>query len=168
MNEFTIPSESPSVHWPDINVKGKRVLDLGCGRWEATEVEETTPHYFLQEGAEFVAGVDSSEDETKYFRLQNLPNTKFATLKIEHKNTLLQIIENFNINVIKSDIEGKEILFLDCTKEELAKIDSLYIEYHGHYIREKLEDKLPALGFTIIKIGKLWVDGFGVIFAERI
>ena len=168
MNEFIISSESPAIHWPEINVNNKRVLDLGCGRWEATEIEETTPHYFLQQGAELVVGIDSSDEETQYFRNQKLPNTKFATLKIEHKDTLLQIIKHFNINVIKSDIEGKETLFLYLTKEDMSNIDTLYIEYHGQYIREQLEVKLPELGFNITKIGTLWLDGFGVIFADKI
>jgi SAM-dependent methyltransferase len=167
MNEFDITSEVPSVHWPDINVKNKRVLDLGCGRWDARELKDTTPYYFLEQGAEFLVGVDASDGETQYYRSLNFENAKFATLKIQNKEDLLQIINHFNINVIKSDIEGSETVFLSFNQEDVANIDSFYIEYHSRDIREQLEAKLPELGFVIQKIGKLWADGIGVIFADR-
>ena len=58
MKEVT--SEDPQHHWKYINVRGKRVLDLGCGNHgNATTLPyPTTLEYFLEQGASFVVGID--------------------------------------------------------------------------------------------------------------
>lgn len=170
MKEFEIKSEDPAIHWPAdiINVDGKNVLDLGCGRWESKSFNDSTPGYFLEQGARNVYGVDSSEDEIKYFRSIHCNNAKFACLKVETKDQLIAMINHFNIDVIKSDIEGKELLFLQFTKEDVKNIQSFYIEYHGHPVRNYIKDKLLELGYNITHDGKLWIDGFGVLFANKL
>jgi SAM-dependent methyltransferase len=167
MQEFKIESEDPVVHWPDINVKNKNVLDLGCGRWEETDQTKMTPIYLLAQGAKSLIGIDSSIEEIKYFRSLNLTNATFFAESIKDSLLVKLIIKQNNINAIKSDIEGKELLFLDFTAEDVVNITSLYIEYHGHYIKDLLIPKIKDLGFTITKIGHLWIDGFGVLFCEK-
>jgi len=167
MKHFLIEEETPIIHWPDINIKSKRVLDLGCGRWTASTFEGTTPYYFLNQGAEFVVGIDACDKEIQFYSDLNLPNTLFKVLKLEDKNTFLELINHHNINVIKSDIEGNESLFLDLKKDEMVNIESFYIEYHGDHMRDLLVAKLPELGFNITRVGKMWIDGFGVVFAEK-
>jgi len=34
-------------------------------------------------------------------------------------------------------------------------------------MRDLLIAKLPELGFNVKREGKIWVDGFGVVFAEK-
>ena len=167
MQEFKIESEDPIVHWPDINVQNKNVLDLGCGRWDETDQAKMTPIYLLAQGAKSLVGIDSSIEEVKYFRSLNLPNANFFAENIKDSSLVKFIIKQNNINAIKSDIEGRELLFLDFTPEDVANITSLYIEYHGHYVKNLLIPKITNLGFTITKIGHLWIDGFGVLFCEK-
>ena len=167
MKEFKIESEDPVVHWPNIKVQGKNVLDLGCGRWDETDQSKMTPIYFLNQGAKSLIGVDSSVDEVKYFRSLNLPSASFFAENIKDVSLVRLIIQQNNINVIKSDIEGRELLFLDLTKDDVRDVSSLYIEYHGHGVRQLLEPKIIDLGFTITQIGYLWIDGFGVLFCEK-
>jgi len=167
MEEFKIESEDPKVHWPGIKIKDKNVLDLGCGRWEERDLEKMTPIYFLNQGAKSVIGVDSSVDEVKYFRSLNLNNASFFAENINGPNLVKLIIQQNNINVIKSDIEGRELLFLEFNKEDVKTVSSLYIEYHGHQVKNLLIPKIQELGFTITKIGYLWIDGFGVLFCEK-
>ena len=167
MQEFNITNEDPIVHWPDINVKNKNVLDLGCGRWDATEQSKTTPIYFLDQGAKNVIGIDSSSAEVEYYQSLNLSNAKFFAESIQNSLLLKKIINENDINVIKSDIEGAEIIFLDFTQDDLKNVSSLYIEYHGHHIKNLLIPKIKNLGFIITKIGHLWIDGYGVLFCEK-
>jgi len=167
MQEFKIESEDPAIHWPDIKIKGKNVLDLGCGRWDETDQAKMTPIYFLNQGVNSLIGIDSSVNEIKYFRSLNLANAQFYSENIKTAPLVKLIIKQNNINVIKSDIEGKELLFLDFNKEDVKNISSLYIEYHGHGVRNLLEPKIKDLGFTIAKVGHLWIDGFGVLFCEK-
>ena len=167
MQEFKIESEDPLVHWPNINVTNKNVLDLGCGRWDETNQTKMTPLYFLSQGANNLIGIDSSIEEVRYFRSLNLSNAEFFAENIKDSSLVKLIIKQNDINVIKSDIEGKELLFLDFTVEDVTNISAIYVEYHGHYIKDLLIPKFVSIGFTITKIGHLWIDGFGVLFCEK-
>lgn len=167
MLEFKIESEEPPIHWPNINVKQKNVLDLGCGRWGETNLNNTTPYYFLNQGASHLLGIDSSVDEVKYFKSLKWQNTSFFAENIKGSNLIKTIIKQNNINVIKSDIEGRELLFLDFNEYDMQSVESLYVEYHGQHIKELLENKFQQLGFVIYQIGHLWIDGFGVLFCNK-
>lgn len=167
MQEFKIDSEDPVVHWPGINISGKNILDLGCGRWDEQDQNKMTPTYFKKLGAHTLIGIDSSIEEIKYFRSLNLENSYFFAENIKTAPLVKLIIKQNNINVIKSNIEGKELLFLEFKEEDLTTVNSMYIEYHGHYIRNALEPKIKNLGFNITKVGHLWIDGFGVLFCEK-
>jgi predicted rRNA methylase YqxC with S4 and FtsJ domains len=66
-----VNNENPNEHWEFINVNGKTVLDLGCGRWEHVEYRDpnwpTTPEYWTQKGANQVIGIDADQNEIDWF-----------------------------------------------------------------------------------------------------
>jgi hypothetical protein len=165
---FIITTELPEEHWKYTNFKDKNVLDLGCGRWDAVTLEDTTPYYFLKKGASKLIAVDILETEIDFYKNQNLKNAEFICTSIDNVQKIKELISTHNINVIKCDIEGNELLLLELTENDLTNVESFCIEYHGSHIKPLLENKLNELGYDITAIGKLWVEGFGVIFAEKI
>jgi hypothetical protein len=164
---FDIKSEDPMDHWSFLNVKNKRVLDLGCGRWEAKELEKTTPLYFLASGAAAVVGVDINEEEISFFKDQNISNTEFICVNLDSIDKLMSIINQYKIQSIKMDIEGHEGIILNASTEDFKDIESIAIEYHITVPSYPLIQKLKEFGFTIKYLGKLWVENMGVIFAEK-
>ena len=56
-----IKDERAAEHYSAIECEGEIVMDLGCGRWGMTKLEDTSPGYFLAQGAEKIIGVDKSK-----------------------------------------------------------------------------------------------------------
>ena len=164
---FDIKSEDPDDHWSHLNVSGKRVLDLGCGRWDATDLSKTTPMYFLSKGAEFVLGIDKSQDEITFFKDKNIDRTDFIQLTVKEIKTLINLINLYNIQTIKMDIEGQEKIIFEGSAEDFKSIENVAIEYHIGIDANLLKNKLVEFGFIITHIGNLWIDNMGVIFAKK-
>ncbi len=175
MKKFIIESEDSSIHWPNVEVKDKIVLDLGCGRWcnryggENTNFKEFSPIYFSDIGAKKVIGVDASNGEIDFFKDKTIGNIKFEFIhkKIENKQDLLDLIKNNKIQVIKCDIEGAEENFYEITKEDLSEVSYFALEYHDEKIREKFISLFDNWGFTIESEGLLWGENVGVLFAKK-
>lgn len=177
MLEYNIETEDSSIHWKYLNPQGKNVLDLGCGRWcdrngnwDNLDASEFSPIWLGANGAQKVVGVDTSVNEINIMNeLTRGQAEKFTFLhmSIDNSQQLKDLIRLFKINVIKSDIERAETNFFSFTKDDFAPIDSFAVEYHEHYIKDMFLAKLPEWGFKVTVHGKLWVDGFGVLFAEK-
>lgn len=167
IKEYKILSESPSDHWPFLEVQGKRVLDCGCGRWDAKNKEEYTPVYFLEKGADYVVGVDISLEEIRYYQEQNIPNSIFIADSLNTSKKLVSLINDYKIQAIKMDIEGWEKIIFDTSSDDFSNISQIAIEYHMGVSKDNLLCKLVELGFREFIIGYLWIDGMGVIFAKR-
>jgi len=177
MIEYNIETEDSSIHWKYLKPAGKNVLDLGCGRWcdrngswDNLDPAEFSPIWLGAQGARKVVGVDSSVNEINI--MNDLTKGKaevftFIYQSITSPEQLKHLINLFDINVIKSDIERAETNFFHFTKEDFSKIEAFAVEYHEHYIKDMFLAKLPEWGFNITVHGKLWVDGFGVLFAEK-
>ena len=73
MQEFKIESEDPIVHWPDINVQNKNVLDLGCG--PGVLLSDMAPR------ATKVIGVDTSHKMIEEARITHQKNKKISFLE---------------------------------------------------------------------------------------
>lgn len=166
-DEFNIMSENPEDHWSKLDVCGKNVLDLGCGRWEASSFEETTPNFFLNQKANKVVGVDIEDNEIHFFTNINPPNCIFIKCDVSNADTLISLIKKYEIEVIKMDIEGNEIILKDIEIKDFKNISSIAVEYHLNVDKNLLVETLANLGFKNYKHGKLWVNGMGVIFATR-
>lgn len=167
ISEFDIASENPKDHWDDLDVAGKNVLDLGCGRWDANSFEETTPYFFINKGASSVVGIDVVKEEVDFFKSKQLTNCTFIECSVRDKDTLLKLIADHKIDVIKMDIEGNEVILKDIEMKDFQNISSIAVEYHLNVDKNLLVETLANLGFKNYKHGKLWVNGMGVIFATR-
>ena len=177
MEIFKIESEDSSDHWRFLKPEGRVVLDLGCGRWCTREGswenlvhEEFSPIYLSKMGAKKIIGVDTSKNEIDYFNetTKNESNKfLFLELEINSPEQLKKLIFDHNIDMIKSDIEGYETNFLSFTKEDLLNIKYFAVEYHSHSIKNSFIEKFREWGFDITANGELWVDGLGVLFAEK-
>lgn len=171
MLDYYIPNEDASVHWKYFNPKGKNVLDLGCGRWDASSAEEYSPIWIYNQGAIQVIGIDGDPREIEIMKEITSDKTdKFTFIndRIGMPDQVKDYIKKFNINAIKSDIEGAERVFIDgFSKEDFYCIDLFSVEYHGAELRDLLIQKIPTWGFTITVHGKLYAPNYGVLFCEK-
>jgi predicted RNA methylase len=179
MIKWDITTEDSSDSLRHVDCRGKNVLDLGCGRWndkhgnwDNLDPLEFTPVFFSNRGANRVVGVEMRDGEAEFFRdyFKAEPEGKYVFIqeKIERANQLINLIHEFDINYVKTDIEGYESCFLSLTKEDLAPLDNFVIEYHSNELRESFIQKCKEWGFTITANGETWVNGIGVLFTERI
>jgi hypothetical protein len=51
--------------------------------------------------------------------------------------------------------------------EDLKNINTFVLEYHTNHLRDAFIDKFAEWGFNIVANGEVWVDGIGVLFAEK-
>jgi len=167
LREFTIHSESPREHWMYLDVCGKRVLDCGCGRWDAVDKSDFTPIYFLNQGAEYIIGIDISQAEINFYNSEKISNSTFILDNLNTADKLINIINEYKIQTIKMDIEGNEKILFDVQKKDFIVIEQIAVEYHLSISKDELLAKLVELGFKDFTIGYLWIQGMGVIFAKK-
>lgn len=136
-------------------VKDKNVLDLGCGFVGATEHNHlSTSERFLDLGAKFVLGVDINPNHVNIISNKiNDPN-KFIGISKEIKTIedVLNLVREYNINVIKSDIKGDERLFLDMPDDKFKTIDEYMIEVHNQELFFSMLNKLEKCSYTIREV----------------
>jgi len=148
-----VNSEDPNYHWEYVNVKNKRVLDLGCGDFGGVGKlpYTTTLEYFLIKEASFVLGVDVNISdleaikslETKY------PNFSIINNMISSPDQIKDLIINNNIQILKSDIEGHEINIFNLDNETFSLIEEYYIETHSDELYNQCINKLTNCGYDI-------------------
>lgn len=136
---LTIETEDPRQHWQFMHLQGKRVLNLGCGHFGQSAINQYPDEieYFFEHSPELLVGVDKNAKDIAF--LQQKHHTKIQddrlVLLAEECATvpaLQKLIDTYNINTIKSDIEGFEFLFEWLPDEDALKIQSWYIEVHGN------------------------------------
>jgi SAM-dependent methyltransferase len=154
-----ITSEEPDNHWGFINFKDKIVLDLGCGKFHSSI---STYDWFLQNGAKQVIGVDLGDETSEYI------NFIYSGGEVNSKERLLKLINEYNPQVIKSDIEGAEIHFKDI--DNLSSVEEFAIEYHSADLKNMLINKFDIWGFKYIEEIKLMgcdINEQGVLYAKK-
>jgi SAM-dependent methyltransferase len=154
-----ITSEEPSNHWGFIDFKDKVVLDLGCGKFHSSI---STYEWFLQNGAKQVIGVDLGNETS-----ENI-NFIYSAGGIDSKERLLNLINEYNPEIIKSDIEGAEIHFKDINN--LHSVKEFAIEYHSEDLKNMLLDKFATWGFDSIEEIHLMdcnIAEQGVLYAKK-
>lgn len=142
-----IESEEPKDHWGFLNVKGKTVLDLGCG-WYSVVVSQSTPAYFLSRGAFRVIGYDNHSPSCE--RLHDLNNFELYIESVCHADEIRQILKKYKPNIIKCDIEGSEQAFKEISSEEMSLIEEIAIEYHNGPLKDLIKNKMIEWQFKII------------------
>ena len=170
MITYTIKSENSTDHWPYFNTENHNVLDLGCGRWYTKEFEELSPIYFAKT-ANKVIGVDGNEDDISFYINETKDNPKyiFKAERISSANQVRNLINEYLITALKCDIEGAEVALLDLTKEDLANITQLAIEFHSETLKESFTNKVVEWGFNIdVKANFAQTpDYMGVLFCSK-
>lgn len=156
---WKITSEEPDNHWGFINFKDKIVLDLGCGKFHSTI---STYDWFLQNGAKQVIGVDLGNETSEDI------NFIYSGGEVNSKERLLKLLNEYNPQVIKSDIEGAEIHFKDI--ENLHSVKEFAIEYHSADLKNMLLNRFAVWGFDYIEEIQLMdcnLDEQGVLYAKK-
>lgn len=154
-----VTSEEPSNHWGFIDFKDKVVLDLGCGKFHSSI---STYEWFLQNGANQVIGVDLGNETS-----ENI-NFIYSGGGIDSKERLLNLLNEYNPEIIKSDIEGAEIHFKDINN--LHSVKEFAIEYHSADLKKMLLDKFVTWGFDSIEEIQLMdcnIEEQGVLYAKK-
>jgi hypothetical protein len=170
-----ITSEDASIHWKNLDVSGKIVLDLGCGFWEINNIQESSPVYFKNKGAKKIIGVDLNENDIKvlkdYFG-EHFKNdgSEFLIKKITSTNDLLELITKHHVESIKCDIEGFEKVMFSIDKDQVKNIASISVEYHDHNLFLNLINTFNNWGLKIVNHSIFTYGGqdMGVLTANRI
>ena len=165
--------EDPNQHWDNVNVKDRVVLDLGCGDFgNATSFKyPTTLEYFLNKEAKFVVGVDSDLSDVTMLLSKQLPQEKHIIINdtIDSSDKILSLVKQYNIEIIKSDIEGGERFLFDLNDDDFCLIDEYYIETHGTLLYNECLKKLNYCGYDIYdQLNLSHTEGSSkVIFARK-
>ena len=166
----TWSQEYPLEHWPEdyINVKDKIILDLGCGLFGLIDapyyqLNTCTTNYWMTHAAKKVIGLDMSETDIAWLRDNvifteedengNLvPRCTFFVDKIDSPEKIKNYITQYNVDIVKSDIEGFESILLDMPDEDFSIIEEYYIETHTEKLYEKALEKLIRCNYKIRSI----------------
>jgi hypothetical protein len=170
MITYIIESENSTDHWPYFNVDKHNVLDLGCGRWYTEDTEELSPIFFSKK-ANTVVGVDSNSDDIIFYKNETLNDPKFIFIHevINNADQVRNLLKEYSITALKSDIEGGEVVLLDLTKEDLNNVTQLAIEFHSEELKESFTTKVVEWGFNIdVKASFAQTpDYMGVLFCSK-
>jgi hypothetical protein len=164
-----IISENPENHWRFLNVKNKRVLDMGCSFWDSSFNEGwlSSSEYFISKDAIEVIGFDSAmQDIEKYERLYgNDDRYTIFFMHMDSEEKMRDVLNRYKPQVIKCDIEGAEIFFDNITEDEMWFVDEIAIEYHNDPTREMCERKIKEWNFNnhqIYQLGEYDINRVGV------
>ncbi len=156
--------EGYEAHWGYADFKDKIILDLGADYGSTTS-------WFFQKGAKKIVAVECDRERFNKL-LQNYGNDNDVVCIREKILSGVQIddlIRKYNPNIIKFDIEGDEIHILELSKDEIASVKEILIEYHGTGVLEKLSNFFTGMGFNV---KNCWVNPWeggtcGVIYVVR-
>jgi len=171
MKYYEITSEDASNHWRFVDSKGKNILDIGCGTWHTKDLNETTPLFFGKT-ANTVIGIDSNQNCINIYNNHCINESKyiFYCESINNVSRIQSLISKYDINFLKSDIEGGESVLLDLTVQDLENITDIAIEFHTLELKEAFLDKIPnEWGFTIHTLANFrsTPDNLGVIYGVK-
>lgn len=148
-----VNSEDPNHHWEFVNVKNKRVLDLGCGDFGGVGhlPYTTTLEYFLIKEAAFVLGVDANSSDLNAIKQLENRYSNFNVIEslVSSPDQIKDLIINNNIQILKSDIEGHEINLFNLDNETFTLIEEYYIETHSDDLYNQCINKLTNCGYDI-------------------
>jgi hypothetical protein len=169
-NTKVVHSENPLEHWSDLKeIQNKVVLDLGCG-W-LFQPHESTPEYIINRGANKVIGVDVACSEIEQLK-EKYPEHVFICKAITSVESLLELLLEYQPEVIKMDIEGHEAHIQYITSEQFSCVEEVAIEYHNPECKRILTEKLKEFGFEIFAINQFgWfctdINQMGIMHAKR-
>ena len=125
--------------WGVASYKGKKVLDLGCDNGSSSE-------YFLSKGATHVVAVDC--DDKMFAELEENAIGKEITpvkMKVTTREDFTGLIHEHMPDVIKCDIEGWEVHFLEMDRDVVRLVPEYLFEIHA---LNGIEDDPEVLDIT--------------------
>jgi len=164
-----IISENPENHWRFLNCENKIVMDMGCSFWDSSWNDGwlSSAQYFVSKGASKLIGFDCAmQDIIRYNEMYN-GDAKWEIfhLCVDNELQLRELIEKYQPQVIKCDIEGAEIYFDNIEKEVMECVDEIAIEYHNEPTRIMCENKINEWGFNnsqFYQLGEYDINYVGV------
>lgn len=170
IENYIINSENSTDHWGFFKSENEKVLDIGCGRWDVTDINEMSPFYFGR-NADTVIGVDAKLEDIEFFITQSLNNDKykFYCKTINSPDQVIELLNNHQISAFKCDIEGAEYCLLGISSKDWLNVNYMAIEYHSADLKESFLKKIPEWGLKIRLMAKFnnVPDHMGVIYATR-
>ena len=157
MIEEIITTENPERHWGFVNVKGRTVLDLGCGRVWNTDRQRSsdkhlhwpdTPEFFLSRGAKKVIGVDPRRYEIERFQDEYMYKDgkgEFQIGEIKEKEDMelfLRYLIEHGENCVKCDIEHFEGVITKVDDVFINRVDEWYVECHTNELFDRVVGRL--------------------------
>lgn len=152
-----VNNENPTEHWGFVNVTGKTVLDLGCGRWEKMEKRDpnwlTTPEYFVSKGAKKVVAVDIDSVEIDWFNKQYAQSDSYTFLlkSINSIDDIKNMIQQYKPECVKCDIESGEKYLFALDSETFNSVEEYYIETHGNFLYSQCIETMRKYNYKIIE-----------------
>ena len=130
MIEGVIHLEKPEEHWAHIDCRDKTILDLGCGFWTQQERDsgDGTARYFIGQNPRQYIGVDANSNDIARLSAE-FPSGIFIEKHISSRDDILSLLNQFNPEVIKCDIEGGECALFEITG--LGSLKEIAIETHN-------------------------------------
>lgn len=164
---MTFRNEEPHLHWPDVNVKDRIVLDLGAGDFGRVGSQDYpgTPIHWIENGATKVIAVDEQESDLESYID---PRIETIAMKISGPEQVSDLIKQYKPDLVKADIEGAETYFLNIFPDVLRIPKAYAIETHNEYLFENISSMLKMLGYKIVWTMHHEVEHYvSVVYAER-
>lgn len=137
-------SENYDLHWNYVSFEGKVVLDLGADYGSSA-------YYFWKKGATQVVAVEGDHKNAEKLRINAkkyhfiVPIEKY----VDSSDDFTFLIDRYNPDLVKVDIEGSEVHLLTCKDEVLLKVPEWLIECHSLEVYKQLCRKFLSLGFKV-------------------
>jgi hypothetical protein len=163
----TFRYEDPDIHWHDVEIQDRVVLDLGAGDFGrlGEHPYPATADYWLSNGATKVIAVDM---EAKDLDNYTDPRIEKVVISISGPEDISNLIQQHQPDLVKSDLEGAETHFLNVFPDVLRIPKAYAIETHNSYLFENISSMLKMLGYNIVWTMHHEIEDYvSVIYAER-
>lgn len=150
------PGEDYEVHWNYTSFKDKVILDLGAD-WGSTV------SWFFEKGAKKVIAVEYENDRYKLFdklieNYGNDPDVACLQLFIDSGLQISELINIYNPDLVKVDIEGWEAKIADMKPEFFLMPKEWLIESHNGEITKVLMAYISKFDLDVTIYHVLGVD----------
>ena len=139
-------NEDFEAEYGNVDYKDRVVMDIGA------EIG-TTAYFFVTKGAREVIAVEGYEP---YFRelIKNIngdSRVKPINLWITSENDFEKLIEKYNPDIVKVDIEGAEISLIKLYPKVLSKPLIWIIETHSLETKDAITNKFLNVGYELTR-----------------
>lgn len=152
--------EDYNKHWGFADFEGKTILDLGADYG-------STAWFFIKKGAKSVVAIEGDSGRAKTLAANS---AKYGFISFEEMITspknIEQLLENYQFDIVKVDIEGAEIHLLQCKRELLEKVPLWMIESHSDELTRSVTNRFEEVGFRVRHIQE--PDDPTILVAEKL